>query len=104
MEYALTLPCYVIMNAHCNGAVVNETDIGIALAVFSDDDFQRAYRKQHNFIGPTIRFDFEGQLALYLDFAASEGISHVIFDPIGSAGALFPIKDVVQQLVKQAGG
>jgi len=75
------LPCFSILADDCRGPVIAETRAGNkGLVVLTDEDLLRRFREEHGVIGPTIRFEFVGQLAEYLD-ALPADVTHVAFDP-----------------------
>lgn len=95
-QFVLMFPCFAIMSENGRGAVIQELSDGrIALVLLSDEDLLRRYRVEHQFVGPTIRFEFTPQLVLYLDTLPPE-VTHVIVDP-ARTGFTASIADFVQK-------
>ncbi len=83
---AIKFPCYAIMNNACNGGVVlPQEDGSAALALFTEEEKVRKFRAAHAcqmFAGPSVKFDWDHELLLYLN-ALPSAVTHVGIDSEG---------------------
>jgi hypothetical protein len=106
-QFLIMFPCFAIMDKACNGGVIlHQPDGQIACVILADEDLLRSFRVKHHKIGPTIRFEYEIQLFLYLR-ALPSSVTQVAFDP-GNASvivySLDRLKAFLWQKVKEEYG
>ena len=84
-------PCFAVMDKACKGGVVLPQEDGqIACVILTEQDLLRDFRVKYKFPGPTIRFEFEFQLFLYLR-ALPSSVTLVAFDPGKARVAVYPL-------------
>jgi hypothetical protein len=94
-RFLLLYPCYAIMSRDCRGGVVIDGGGRTALVLLTDEDLLRSFRAQHGHSGPTIRFDWDHELWLYLHALPPE-VTHVALDPGKTSVAFYPV-DLLKQ-------
>lgn len=100
--YLLVFPCFAIMSSDCRGGVILELTDGTAAAVLlSDEDLLDRYRIEHKLVGPTVRFDHAGQLALYLNMTPQR-LSCVAIDPSPAEPTIVSKADVIRRAMELA--
>jgi hypothetical protein len=100
VQFMPTFPCFSILADDCRGPAIAETGGGnTGLIVLTDEDLLRRFREEHGAAGPTIRFEFAGQLALYLD-ALPGDVKHVAFDP-GKRTTIVPAAELHRKLLER---
>jgi hypothetical protein len=72
----------------------------VALVLLTDDDLLQRYRREHGFVGPTIRFENAPQLTLYLN-SIPQNITHITIDPSTESTFTASIADLTQKLRSQ---
>jgi hypothetical protein len=82
-QHALKFPCYAIMSNNCQGGVILPRDDGsVAIALFTSEDKVRRFRAAHGarmFPGPSVKFDCDYELLLYLN-AVPPAVTHIGVD------------------------
>jgi hypothetical protein len=70
-RHVLPFPCYAIMSNDCKGGVVlSDANGSPALALFTTEDKVRKFRAANLpkvFAGPSVKFDWDHELLLYLN-------------------------------------
>jgi hypothetical protein len=90
-QFLIMFPCFTVMNRECtSGVLVPQEDRQIACVILTDEDLLRRFRVQHRFGGPTIRFEFEFQLFLYLR-SLPPSVTSVAFDPGKTSAVTYPL-------------
>lgn len=79
-KFMMMFPCYAIFANDCNGPLLGKSDSGIGLLLFTDEHQVERYRQDDGAVGPSIKFDQAGQVALFLD-SLPQNITTVIIDP-----------------------
>jgi hypothetical protein len=68
---AITFPCYALMSNNCHGGgVLPQGDGTVAMALFTSEENVRRFRLAQvpqMFAGPSVKFDWEYELLLYLN-------------------------------------
>ena len=100
--FLVVFPCYAIMSDDCLGAVVHTIHQRDAMVFFTDEDLLRRYRREYANCGPTIRFEFAGQIALYLD-AVPKKAPLVVFDPDSRVSHCFPVSRLAKYIADHIG-
>ena len=83
-RHVLEFPCFAIMSNSCKGGVVLPRDDGsVAMALFTSEEKVRNFRRGNLpqvFAGPSVKFDWEHELLLYLE-ALPPAVTHIGVDP-----------------------
>lgn len=102
-QHAITFPCYAIMNKTCTGGVVLPRDDGsVAMALFTSEDKARKFRAANaaqTIVGPSVKFDWEHELFLYLK-ALPPTVAYVGLDAegMGSMVVFIPVSELMAQI------
>jgi hypothetical protein len=105
-QHALNFPCYAIMNKACTGGVVLPQDDGsVAMALFTSEDKVRKFRAanaEQMFVGPSVKFDWDHELLLYLN-ALPSAMTHIGVDAeaLGSMVLLIPVAEMKAEIRKR---
>ncbi len=106
-RHVLEFPCYAIMSNSCKGGVVLPRDDGtVAMALFTSEEKVRKFRAANvpqMFAGPSVKFDWDHELLLYLD-ALPPAVTHIGVDPQrpGSGLVLFiPVAEMKAEIRKR---
>jgi hypothetical protein len=103
---AIAFPCYALMSNNCKGGVVLPRDDGsVAMALFTTEEKVRTFRAAHAaqmFAGPSVKFDWDHELLLYLD-SLPPPVTHVAVDPekIGSMVLFISVAQMKQEIRKR---
>jgi hypothetical protein len=90
-RFLIMFPCFAVMDRDCKGGVVlPQQDGQTACVILTDEDLLRSFRQEYGFAGPTVRFEFEFQLFLYLR-ALPPSVTQVAFDPGKASVAIYPL-------------
>jgi hypothetical protein len=102
-QNAIPFPCYAVMSNNCKGGVVLPRDDGsAAMALFTTEEKVRKFRAAHAsqmFAGPSVKFDWDHELLLYLE-ALPPQVTHIGVDPekLGSMVIFIPVVEMKQAI------
>ncbi len=103
-QHTIPFPCYALMNNACNGGVVlPQGDGTVAMTLFTSEEavkkFRLAHASQTKFAGPSVKFDWELELLLYLN-ALPPSVTHIGVDPeqMGGSYLTFTVAAMKAQL------
>ena len=81
INFELGFPCFTILANDCTNPFVRSVDQSLAMVVFTSAEHLRNFRtSEEEAVGPTVQFDFAGQLALYLD-SLPQSITKIAINP-----------------------
>jgi hypothetical protein len=98
-QHVIKFPCYAIMSNNCQGGVVLPRDGGsAAMALFTSEEKVRRFRAAHAsqmFAGPSVKFDWDHELLLYLNHLPP-AVTHIGVDPeqMGSMVLFIPVAEM----------
>jgi hypothetical protein len=102
----IPFPCYAIMSNNCQGGVVLPRDDGsVAMALFTSEDKVRKFRAANApqmFAGPSVKFDWDHELLLYLNHLPP-AVTHIGVDAekVGGMVLFIPVSEMKAEIRKR---
>jgi hypothetical protein len=104
-QNAITFPCYTIMNKACNGGVVIPVGDGtVMMPLFTSEEAARKFRAAHPetfMAGPSIKFDWDHELLLYLN-SLPTAVTVIAMNPakLGTDVVTYPVASTKEVLFR----